>query len=119
MNQPNRVQQTQGNQKIVYITRPQTPGNTIQQNQQSATNQQNTVVKFVSNASTTHTPKVVSTQQKLVVVGMPSGSSPNSTTPSSSQNTNMQIVQGTQPSMAQKTTYVQQQPQQKMNEDLF
>lgn len=126
VNQPSRVQQAQGNQKIVYITRPQTPGNTIQQTQQNPTSQQNTVVKFVSNANTQHTQKVVSTQQKLVVVGMPS-SSP-SQTPTVSQSTFMssasspQMVQGNQ-SMAQKTAYMQQQKVKQelmnVNDDLF
>lgn len=127
MNQPSRVQQAQTNQKIVYITRPQTPGNTIQQSQQNPTNQQNTVVKFVSNANTQHTQKVVSAQQKLVVVGMPS-SSPSQTS-TLGQNTFMtsvqgsitspQIVQGNQTpmSMAQKTAYMQQQ-QQKLKQDM-
>lgn len=125
MNQPNRVQQTQGNQKIVYIARPQTPGNTIQQSQQNPTSQQSTVVKFVSNASTAHTQKVVSTQQKLVVVGMPSSSPSQSSSPTQStfmtSVSSPQVVQGSQPqiSMSQKTTYMQQQQQQKMNEDLY
>lgn len=81
MNQTGRVTTPTGNQKIVFLTqRPQTPSNIQQQNQQNNPNQQNTVVKFVSNANTASTQKLVTTQQKLVVVCMPSSSPTNVST---------------------------------------
>lgn len=87
MNQTGRVTTPTGNQKIVFLTqRPQTPSNAQQQNSQSNSNQPNTVVKFVSNAPTPNTQKLVTTQQKLVVVCMPS-SSPNSMTTVNTQST--------------------------------
>lgn len=70
MNQANRVQTAQNNQKILFVSRPQTPGGGLHQVQQNPTSQQNTVVKFVSNANTINAPKMVNAQQKLVVVGM-------------------------------------------------
>lgn len=63
MNQANRVGNPINNQKIVFVTRPPTPGGTPQPQPS-----QNTVVKFVSNASTLSQPKVMTTmttQQKL------------------------------------------------------
>ncbi|XP_022919113.2 transcription initiation factor TFIID subunit 6 isoform X1 [Onthophagus taurus] len=89
MNQGNRVTTSSGNQKIVFLAqqRPQTPGGMLQQqNQQNVQNQQNTIVKFVSNANTQNSQKVVNTQQKLVVVCMPS-STPNTAAPISTQST--------------------------------
>lgn len=76
MNQSGRVTASQGNQKIVFLTqRPQTP-NTQQPIQSQGQNpQQNTVVKFVSNANTSNQQKIVTTQQKLVVVCMPNTNS--------------------------------------------
>lgn len=75
MNQSGRVTTPTGNQKIVFLTqRSQTPGNSSQ-NQIGNQNQQNTVVKFVSNANTQNSQKIVTTQQKLVVVCMPGSSS--------------------------------------------
>lgn len=125
MNQPNRIQQAQSNQKIVFVTqRPQTPGTVMHQTQQNSTSQQNTVVKFVSNPNTQHTQKIVQTQQKLVVVGMPTSSPGNlqgannpgnfmtqsNIQASSSSPSVAQMGQGNQPpiSVVPKTTFIQQ-----------
>lgn len=72
MNQANRVQSMQNNQKVVVVTqRAQSGGNPMQQNFPT---QQNTVLKFVSNSNTQHTQNIVTAQQqKLVVVGKAQG----------------------------------------------
>lgn len=81
MNQSGRVTTPTGNQKIVFLAqRSQTTPNQTTHNQQNAQSP-NTVVKFVSNATTPNTQKVVSAQQKLVVVCM----SNTNTTPTSTQ----------------------------------
>lgn len=108
----------QNNQKVVVVTqRPQSAGNAMHQSQQNFQTQQNTVLKFVSNSTTQHTQKLVtSQQQKLVVVGMPTSSASN--VQGSSQGNfiiqstipNPQGSQGNQPtvSMVPKPGFVQQ-----------
>lgn len=93
MNQGARVTTPSGNQKIVFLTqRPQTPANQGHVSQPaSQAQQQNTVVKFVSNANTGNTQKMVTTQQKLVVVCMP-GSNSTTTVSSSGVGQNMSQV---------------------------
>lgn len=119
MNQATRVQSMQGNQKVVVVTqRPQSATNPMHQTQQTFQPQQNTVLKFVSNSNTQQTQKIVTAQQKLVVVGMPT-SSANSTQNSASQgnfmiqSSNMQSTQGNQGnqppvSMVPKPGFIQQ-----------
>lgn len=118
MNQANRVQSLQNNQKVVVVTqRPQSGGNPMHQNQQNFQNQQNTVLKFVSNSTTQHTQKIVtSQQQKLVMVSMPTSSASSMQRTShgnfmiQSNVTNPQGNQGSQPpvSMVPKPGFVQQ-----------
>ncbi|KAJ8920590.1 hypothetical protein NQ315_004729 [Exocentrus adspersus] len=67
---PPRVSTQQGNQKFVFVTqRPQTPIG-ASQSQTNTSTQQNTVVKFVSNAAG-QTQQKLTGQQKLVVVSNP------------------------------------------------
>lgn len=67
MNPTPRAQNPQGNQKIVFLTqRPQTPVGPSQQNQQTITSTQNTVVKLVQNPN--QTAQKIGNQQKLVMV---------------------------------------------------
>lgn len=84
-----RMTAAAGNQKIVFLTqRSQNAG--VNQTQQNAQGQQNTVVKFVSNAPTSNQQKMVTTQQKLVVVCMPNS---NTTTSVSTQGLQTQMTQ--------------------------
>ena len=123
MNQTNRVTTPTGNQKIVFLTqRPQTPSGMVQQqSQQAVQNQQNTVVKFVSNANTQNPQKMVTTQQKLVVVCMPN-STPTPGAPINTQSSgNMYNSDGipanpSSISVVQKTAFVQQQQQQQQQQ---
>ncbi|GJQ81770.1 hypothetical protein Trydic_g9 [Trypoxylus dichotomus] len=117
MNQSGRVTTPTGNQKIVFLAqRPQTPSNVQQQNQPNNSNQQNTVVKFVSNTNNANSQKLATTQQKLVVVCMPSSSPNNITTVNtqSTSNTLPGISQGNPQSlnMVSKPNFMQQQQQQ-------
>ncbi|CAH1118386.1 unnamed protein product [Phaedon cochleariae] len=68
MNPSPRVQTPQSNQKFVFVTqRSQTPMGTSQQNQQTTSTAQNTVVKFVSNNPNQMQQKM-QPQQKLVMM---------------------------------------------------
>lgn len=120
MNQQGRVTTPTGNQKIVFLTqRSQTSGNTIQTQQNPQA--QSTVVKFVSNSTTQNTQKLVTTQQKLVVVGMPNSNSTTTVSQGNSQSvTQMGLMnQSNQQNMSvMSKSFMQQQQQQKLKEQL-
>lgn len=102
MNQSGRVSAPSGNQKIVFLAqRSQTPSNPAAHSQQNQPSP-NTVVKFVSNSTAPNTQKVVTAQQKLVVVCMSNSST--TTTPSQSNVTSLSQLgvtnQANQPSVS-------------------
>ncbi|KAK9872277.1 hypothetical protein WA026_017082 [Henosepilachna vigintioctopunctata] len=83
---------TQGtNQKIVFVTQRSQSSTVQNQNQQTPSTQQNTVVKLVSSSTTPVQHKIVNSQQKMVFVGMQNNTTVNNQTsgllsPGSQQN---------------------------------
>lgn len=117
MNPTPRAQNTQGNQKFVFVTqRPQTPVGTSQQNQQTISSSQNTVVKFVQNSN--QATSKIGPQQKLVVVSNQGNQNPGQTStlliskPQQQQQQQQQLQQQLQQQIQQQQLQQQLQQQQ-------